>query len=496
MKIKRFLAPDMRAAFAMVRQEHGPDAVILSNRMVDGGVEIVAATNYDESLVQRTLEGMRSQGQAAVTNAVVKPPGAVGERIPFASGAKQMHVAKPQSPSEAAAAYFHPRRNTATVATTPEPLPDSFAASLASVAASVQTVPARSDAAAITRDPTAAPPAPLRYQRDEQLATAVLPPVSREPALSVVPGNGAASRQTDQQLEQMRAELASMREMIEREMHRLTDERLRGSPARAQALELMDDYGFDAGITRDVALQIPADAELHRARGLMLGLLSRRLPILAVDPIEQGGVIALVGPTGAGKTTTIAKLAATFAARHNARDVALVTTDTVRVGGREQLHSYGRQLGIAVHEADGQASLAATLERLRDYKLVLVDTAGLGQRDKGLVAQLNWLHAAGQVHTLLVLPANSHYSDLDEVVRRFSGARPQGVVLTKVDETGRLGSALSVVVDHQLPMAWITDGQRVPEDLHRAQGANLVLRLDQLRRDADLPAVNGAVHVA
>ncbi|HLM54034.1 MAG TPA: flagellar biosynthesis protein FlhF, partial [Pseudoxanthomonas sp.] len=305
-----------------------------------------------------------------------------------------------------------------------------------------------------------------------------------------------SAHENDQHLVQMRAELASMREMIEREMHRLTDERLRGSPVRAQALELMEDYGFDAGLTRDVALRIPADTPMHRARGLMLGLLSKRLPITAADPLEAGGVIALVGPTGAGKTTTIAKLAATYAARHNARDVVLVTTDTVRVGGREQLHSYGRQLGIAVHEADGEAGLARTLERLRDYRLVLIDTAGMGQRDKNLAAQLNWLHAAAQVHTLLVLPANSHFADLDEVVRRFRGANPQGVVLTKVDETGRLGSALSVVVDHALPMAWITDGQRVPQDLHRAHGPNLVLRLDQLRRDADQPCAQEACNVA
>ena len=215
-----------------------------------------------------------------------------------------------------------------------------------------------------------------------------------------------------------------------------------------------------------------------------------------MDPLEQGGVIALVGPTGAGKTTTIAKLAAAYADRHNPRDVALVTTDTVRVGGREQLHSYGRQLGIAVHEADSDVRLAQTLERLRDYKLVLIDTAGMGQRDRNLVGQLNWLRAAGQVHTLLVLPANSHFGDLDEVVRRFSGAQPHGVVLTKVDETGRLGSALSVIVDHQLPMAWITDGQRVPDDLHRASAPNLVLRLDQLRREADEPSHAEATHVA
>lgn len=278
-----------------------------------------------------------------------------------------------------------------------------------------------------------------------------------------------------------------MRQMIEREMNRLTDERLRGSPARAQALELMDDYGFDAGLTRDVAMQIPADTELHRGRGLMLGLLSKRLPVAPVDPLERGGVIALVGPTGAGKTTTIAKLAQRFAAQHTPRDVALVTTDTQRVGGREQLHSYGRQLGVAVHEADSAESLLDLFERLRDYKLVLIDTAGMGQRDRALAAQLNWLRAAQQVTSLLVLPANAHFSDLDEVVRRFAHAKPQGVVLTKLDETGRFGSALSVVVDHQMPITWVTDGQRVPDDLHRANAASLVLRLEDLRRAADKP---------
>ena len=493
MKIKRFLAPDMRTAFAMVRQEHGPDAVILSNRMVEGGVEIVAATNYDESLVQRTLEGMRAPGHAGVNTSALSAI----DQMPVAPVAPP--APRPQTPSEAAADYFHPRPPAPPVVETPKPPAISFADSLAAALPSMP-VSGRLAPPAAPMAPTAAEPvvpaAPVVAQ--VRAAAAVQEPglPSREPTLSVVADDAATTRQTDEHLIQMRAELASMREMIEREMHRLTDERLRGSPARALALELMDDYGFDAGIARDVALAIPADTEPHRARGLMLGLLSKKLPITSFDPLEHGGVIALVGPTGAGKTTTIAKLAATYAARHNPRDVALITTDTVRVGGREQLHSYGRQLGIAVHEADGHANLTATLERLRDYKLVLIDTAGLGQRDRNLVAQLNWLHAAGQVSTLLVLPANSHFSDLDEVVRRFSSASPQGVVLTKVDETGRLGSALSVVVDHDLPMAWITDGQRVPEDLHRAQGANLVLRLDQLRRDAEVPVIPGAVHVA
>ncbi|WP_267110630.1 flagellar biosynthesis protein FlhF, partial [Xanthomonas sacchari] len=368
------------------------------------------------------------------------------------------------------------------------PMPSPFAAATAAPAA--ETVPAwRDDVPAVALTPVASPAPAAPVATADAPATAGIPAAA---ALAAVPTFPAP--QNDEQLTQLRDELSLMRQMIEREMNRLTDERLRGSPVRAQALELMDDYGFDSGITRDVVMQIPADLELHRGRGLMLGLLSKRLPIAALDPLEEGGVIALIGPTGAGKTTTIAKLASRFLERHAARDVALVTTDTIRVGGREQLHSYGRQLGIAVHEADSDAALQQLLERLADYKLVLIDTAGMGQRDRALAAQLHWLRASRVVRSLLVLPANAHFSDLDEVVRRFAGADPQGVILTKLDETGRFGSALSVVVDHRLPITWVTDGQRVPDDLHRANAASLVLRLEDLRRAADKPCTPEQTH--
>ncbi|WP_434031255.1 flagellar biosynthesis protein FlhF [[Pseudomonas] boreopolis] len=477
MKIKRFVAPDMRTAFRMVREEHGPDAVILSNRRTEEGIEIVAASNYDEELVQRALDNVRQPPARAAA-------AGIAESAPARTPADEMIAALAQRQQPGRGAAIAPRERGVPVAEkpaarakaasgrAPAQLPEEIFATF------VQPAP---DAPELPALPPIAAPRPLPPAE----------PAAGAPSLAPAP---LPKPQDDAELRQLREELALMRQMIEREMNRLTDERLRGSPVRAQALELLDDYGFDAGITRDVAMQIPADTELHKGRGLMLGLLSKRLPIAPVDPLEIGGVIALVGPTGAGKTTTIAKLAARFAAQHAPRDVALVTTDTLRVGGREQLHSYGRQLGIAVHEADSDQGLMALLERLRDYKLVLIDTAGMGQRDRALAAQLNWLRAARQVTSLLVLPANAHFSDLDEVARRFAGARPQGVVLTKLDETGRLGSALSVVVDHQLPITWITDGQRVPDDLHRANAASLVLRLEDLRRAADKPCTPEHTH--
>ncbi|WCE03721.1 flagellar biosynthesis protein FlhF [Pseudoxanthomonas sp. JBR18] len=552
MKIKRFVAPDMRNALRMVREEHGPDAVILSNRRTEEGIEIVAASNYDEALVQRALDAVRPEPASAPMPAPTAP---VPPQVSYSAANPAPRVPAEAAPNSAMAMMAaiterrlggQPREQaapapapTATVASRPaRPVAPAPAPRVAQAEVESPAVPVRAPAAprpfaeymqpvqpqelaaaapapavaAFPRDPVTAPPvapavpapAPIQAAPAVQaepaimaaapVATAAPAPVAAAPVAPLPAAPVFPKPQDDAQLSQLRDELALMRQMIEREMNRLTDERLRGSPVRAQALELMDDYGFDAGLIRDVVMQIPADLELHRGRGLMLGLLSQRLPIAHGDPLEEGGVIALVGPTGAGKTTTIAKLASRFLQTHAARDIALVTTDTIRVGGREQLHSYGRQLGIAVHEADSDASLQQLLVRLADYKLVLIDTAGLGQRDRALAAQLNWLRASRTVRSLLVLPANAHFSDLDEVVRRFAGAAPQGVILTKLDETGRFGSALSVVVDHRLPITWVTDGQHVPDDLHRANAPSLVLRLEDLRRDADKPCIPEQTH--
>ncbi|MBA0227550.1 flagellar biosynthesis protein FlhF [Stenotrophomonas maltophilia] len=530
MKIKRFVAADMRSAMNLVRKEHGPDAVILSNRRIEEGIEIVAAANYDESAVQRALEASRRD----VAPPPAPKPRTAADAVIAAVTRRRRSTPAPEPVAATTSAVAALAR--AAVGATGRTLDSAdeivptrgstgFAATLARAAVNEPALPDQIFApfaeAIIAPAPAVAAPANrARFQIDppheahhESVAPAVQPPPLPTAALSETQPEVAVSEpaladatveaaptptfapapvltvvaQDDAEIRQLRQEVAGMRQVIEREMNRFTDERLRGCPVRATALDLMDEYGFDAGLARDVAMQIPLETEAHRGRGLMLGLISRKLPIAPVDPLEEGGVIALVGPTGAGKTTTIAKLASRFAEKHAPRDVALVTTDTTRIGAREQLYGYGRQLGIAVHEANSGTDLDQLLERLKDYKLVLIDTAGLGPRDRALAAQLQWLRAARQVRTLLVLPANTSFGDMDEVVRRFGAANLQGLVLSKLDETGRFGNALSVAVDHALPITWVTDGQDVPDDLHRASAANLVLRLEDLRRAADMP---------
>lgn len=529
MKIKRFVAADMRSAMNLVRKEHGPDAVILSNRRIEEGIEIVAAANYDESAVQRALEASRrdvAQPPAPKPRTAADAVIAAVTRRRSSSPAPEPVAATTSAVAALARAAVGATGRTLDSADEIVPTRGStgFAATLARAAVNEPTLPEQifaPFAEAIVAPAAVAVAAPnrARFQIDppheahhESPVPAVQPPPLPTVAVAEAPAESTVSEpapvdaadaspapvlapapaltvvaQDDAEIRQLRQEVAGMRQVIEREMNRFTDERLRGCPVRATALDLMDEYGFDAGLARDVAMQIPLETEAHRGRGLMLGLISRKLPIAPVDPLEEGGVIALVGPTGAGKTTTIAKLASRFAEKHAPRDVALVTTDTTRIGAREQLYGYGRQLGIAVHEANSGTDLDQLLERLKDYKLVLIDTAGLGPRDRALAAQLQWLRAARQVRTLLVLPANTSFGDMDEVVRRFGAANLQGLVLSKLDETGRFGNALSVAVDHSLPITWVTDGQDVPEDLHRASAANLVLRLEDLRRAADMP---------
>lgn len=505
MKIKRFVAPDMRTVLRMVREEQGADAVILSNRPVPGGIEVVAATDYDEQLAQDALKSLLPQKpataldqsreadislpaqlagalRAAAPPVVDERPALIPEALVRAIAAKSAASAAAPSPVAGKRADF-----STFLAEAKERIARSASSEMPS-SETVRPAPApapRAPAAAfMDPEPTVAPTAAAldAQARATHREAEAVARRSAPRAVRISPWD------EDPSLLQVRAELVEMREMMEREMQRMTGERLRGSPARALALDALASYGCEDALAREVAAKIPAEADPARARGLMLGQLAHLLPVASFDPLRTPGVVALVGPTGAGKTTTLAKLAARYAAEHGPRDVALITTDTQRPGGREQLHAYGRQFGLTVVEAGSEEALHEALHRLRDYPLVLVDTAGHGQRDRAMVGQLNWLRHAGKVRTMLVMPANAHSADLDEVIRRFGFVAPEAAILTKLDETGRLGAALSVLVRHQLPLAYTTDGQNVPDDLSIAEASRLVLKLEELRRAGDRPA--------
>lgn len=606
MRIKRFIAPDMRTALRMVRDEQGPDAVILSNRPTEDGIEIVAATDYDESLAQQALRAAlpalapapapvaspTTPATAAAIVPVQPPREALVEQVPsfamepppsrmasLASLIAPRAAAKPaaapvaepvaatavavaeapkakiaESPIRGRAVFSigeppanapmapapvahaplaRARKDETRVAAAPAPTPDTsrfdammaalipagerFEAMTAQMAVEAETTAAASSLGngidgggrdqdrfgdfeavvdiANTNATASAVPHPKGEGRDQAhaqgRAAADLPRIestaggatSNEPRLHAVPD----SRESDPGLIAMREELATMRQLIERELSQMSTERLRGSPARAAAYDMLMGYGCDESLAQTVAGRIDARLDPSQVREPMLAELARMLSVARHEPLDDGGVIALVGPTGAGKTTTAAKLAARFAQRHRARDVALVTTDTERAGATEQLHILGRRLGVTVCEANGPEALNEALDQLADYPLVLVDTAGHGLRDRALLGQILWLRAAKRVRSLLVLPANSNAHDLGEVVRRYRPASPEGVVLTKLDETGRLGTSLSVLVQHGLSLAYTTDGQHVPTDLAAADATALVATLEKVRRAADNP---------
>lgn len=506
MRIKRFNAPDMRTALRMVREEQGPDAVILSSRQASDGVEVVAATDYDEAVVQQALrtigapEAPRAPAAPAAPTVPVPPaPAAAASTSPApedfaavlrarlperAQGRAVFHVdgepvsariprpaptshERPSSRLEQVMAVLKgPRDAAPTPAAAPRPAPAALPAQIAA-----------------TVDPSTAAPTdvpadmPLNVPVEAPAATTPESPRPATPAAPVLRGVDP-----DPAMAAMRAELAAMRKIIERELGQLAGERLRGAPARAAALDALAAFGCDEALAQQVAAAIDPTLAPEAIAAPLRVALAAHLPVLPDEALDAGGILAVLGPTGAGKTTTIAKLAARYAARHRARDVALVSADNARAGAREQLHVLGRRLGITVCDAEGPDALTRVLEQLADYPLVLIDTAGHGPRDRALLRQILWVRAASNVRSLLVLPANAHPADLDELLRRYRPAAPEGAILTKLDETTRPGAALSVLAHHRLPLAYTTAGQCVPDDIALADATSLADALEFPRR--------------
>jgi len=254
-------------------------------------------------------------------------------------------------------------------------------------------------------------------------------------------------------------------------------------PQRAQLFTRLSQLGLSAKLSRDLVAGLSPDHEGERADNAVLSDLAQRIPVLGNEALTEGGVIALVGPTGVGKTTTIAKLAARYAAHFGTRDIALVSTDHYRIGAQEQLFTYGRLLGVPVHTARDASELEALLLKLADRRLVLIDTAGMGPQDRQLAAQLSLFRPlAGKLRTYLAMTASGQASDYEQTITQFRAVPLAGCILTKCDEATRIGAALSACIQHALGIAYLTDGQRVPEDLQLPRADELVRRSIALAR--------------
>jgi len=379
-KIKRYLDKDMKHVLRRVREDQGPDAVILSNRRVEDGIEVIAAIDYDEALVRHAI------GDSAAAE---------------------------------------------------KPISSDVLASIA--------------------------------EDDETIETSSAKVLSADLMSRPVQGDVA--------LADMRSEIASLRGLLETQLGGLvwkdTSER---QPLRAQVLRNLTCLGIAPDVANIIVDRLGPIDDVRNIWNAPLTMLAQTLPVVDEDLLEKGGAIALVGPTGVGKTTTIAKIAARYAMHHWSDDIALVCADSYRIGAKEHLQAFANIIGCQVFAASSYEDLEHMLIRLKDKKLVLIDTEGRSQRDRDLSSRLAaYGQARDRVRFYLTLSAATQEAALDETVREFNRVPLEGCIVTKIDEAAQLGCVMSALIRNDLPAAWFSDGQRVPEDLHAANRKKLWL---------------------
>jgi flagellar biosynthesis protein FlhF len=255
-------------------------------------------------------------------------------------------------------------------------------------------------------------------------------------------------------------------------------EKLQRQPAQARLTQKLLDSGFSPALVRKLVEGLPAKTtEEADSHAWAANVLARNVQTAEQQPAleDQGGVFAMIGSTGVGKTTTTAKIAAAFATKYGASQLGLITLDAYRIGAHEQLRAYGRILGVPVHTAHDRASLEDLLDLLSSKKMVLIDTAGTAQRDSRTAELLDML-AHKSIKRILVVNAAQQGETIEDVVGAWRGAEAQGVILSKLDEAVKLAPALDIVIRHKLRVLGVTNGQRVPEDWHRLSAQALVQR--------------------
>ncbi|MCW8884097.1 MAG: flagellar biosynthesis protein FlhF [Motiliproteus sp.] len=491
MKVKRFFAPDMSSAMRLVRDEVGPDAVILSNSSVAGGVEVVVALEYSETVPQRQAEARADGRRDRQVTALVgtrKPQRLRTEmgrtRAALASGQEQKAVSEPP--------YLSAKKDGQLGLD--DAVWDDVLASLEkkrnySENAEVAEQQARLYGKPGVRRPVkssdkAVPAGILNRKRPSAVATKAETfsgngagaSGEKSVAANAVAGSDAVSQQS---LQQMRSEIDELKTLLRRQAVNeapVAQQRL-GNPLRDRIYKRLLRLGLVESLAERLVQAIEPDAEVDRAWKIALSRLVDALPTVGENIADRGGILAFVGATGVGKTTTIGKLAAQYVLKHGSSSVALVTTDAYRIAAHEQLRTFGRILDIPVRVVDEARALDDALHSLRDKRLVLVDTAGLSTSPNLRQEQLDMLNASSyRIKKYLVLPCTAQQRVLQVAYDSFKDLGLNGAILSKIDESVSLGEAISMVVEQRLPVAYLGDGQKIPDNIEVARANTLVSR--------------------
>ncbi|MGL6072490.1 flagellar biosynthesis protein FlhF [Craterilacuibacter sp.] len=469
MVVRKFYGKTTRDALRQVREELGADALILSNRPTQGGgVEIMAVADADVAALSDTLAPSSSRHPPRKTATTSPPPQASA-----AARALTRSYAMPIEPLDEPPPTVQPERQQAPRAAAYVRPPDTVAYT-----------------------PPAPAPSPLSAPQPPQPSPA-MQPAAKRPA-------EPADEEIADDIRHIGEEIRLLKSLLQNQLATFAWSEMEGqAPNRAELFRYLLSAGFSPALIRQLTQKLPpqytAEVAQKWARSALMHNLKCTDP--ATDIIDQGGIFALVGPTGVGKTTTVAKLAARATMRYGAEGVALITTDSYRIGAQDQLRIYGKILGVPVFSVQNEGDLQLTLADLTQRRVVLIDTVGMSQRDQRVMQQTKMFATAGRpVHRLLLLAANADGRTLEDVVKHFRSDDLTGCVLSKVDEAVMLGASLDVIIRNRLRLFYITNGQRVPEDLHSANADFLIdraLRAAQLStpfrgQPDEIPIINAA----
>ncbi len=473
MKIKRFFAKDMRTALKEVKETLGADAVIMSNKKLADGIELVAAIDEND-YANRKPATPEPSIRIPANKLVRKPPAQAAEHPPmtepFGRGAARPAPQRAPARTSAAQSAYQPMDN-------PHGIEDDYSMQPESEA------PADSLVNLLKRQNT------QTKQQNLNPAFMESDPEPKAPRKSIqaAPQGTADFTAYKEQMQMMQNEMQSIRKILSHQVSGLMSQEMeRNEPTRAFLVAQLKKMGLCDQVADQLACFIPDGLQEFEAWESVVEMLKGQLSTTNNEILTRGGIFSFIGPTGVGKTTTVAKLAARFAQKHGADQVGLVTTDTFRIGAHEQLSTFGKIIGCPVKVAKNAEDLANVLFQLRNRKLILIDTAGMSQRDIRLCEQLTTLmkNSRVKIKSYLVLSATVQYNVLQETVTHFKRIPLAGCIFTKIDECLSLGEIISIAIQNGLPIGYITNGQRVPEDIDVADGPRIIEQAEQLLKQS------------